>query len=137
MAPSILTGIVLAVALAAAPNAAEAAPNADGLKAVEAHWLQAFTHGDTAFLQMLLTDDYVSVNAKGVARDRATIIKLAQSFAAKPPSSMPPSAPSTYAVAGNTGIVTSVGGGQRSVDVFYYADGQWHAWYSQHTTIVP
>ena len=113
----------------------ETTPNADGLKAVEAHWTQAFTHGDAAYLQNLLTDDYVSVNAKGIPRDKATIIKLALSFAAHPPAMSQPPSGLSCAVTGSTGIVTSDSGGQRSVDVFYYADGRWHAWYSQHTTI--
>lgn len=120
--------------VAAAPATSETTMNADGLKAVEAHWSQAFLGGDAAYLQSLLTDDYVSVNASGVARDKATIIKLAQMIASKPHPAMAPQN-LTYAVAGNTGIVTSDSGGQRSVDVFYYTGGQWHAWYSQHTTI--
>lgn len=90
---------VLAMILAAgAPAADETAMNAGALKAVE---MQAFLGGDATYLQALLANDYVSVNASGVPRDKATIIKLAQNL--------------TYAVAGSTGIVTSDSGGQRSL----------------------
>jgi hypothetical protein len=120
--------------------------NEAGVAAVEKHWGDAFTGGDGAYLGTLLDDDYISVSAKGVARTKADIIALARQIAAKyratPP--LPASSPaptqhsvSRTAIHGTTAIVTSTGFGQKSVDVFHYENGAWHAWYSQHTTIAP
>ena len=127
--------IAVAMSTAAIADTAETQPTVAGVAAVEAHWTRAFHTGDAAYLQRLLTDDYVSVNAKGVPRDRATIIALAQKDAAQPPSPTPamPEPALMIRVQGTSAIVTSHVGGQRSVDVFYYAGGRWHAWYSQHT----
>ncbi len=62
---------------------------------------------------------------------------LTQKNAAQPPSPTPamPEPALIIRVEGTSAIVTSDFGGQRSVDVFYYAAGHWHAWYSQHTAI--
>jgi Domain of unknown function (DUF4440) len=118
----------------------------EGVRAVEVHWQNAFTHGDGAYLEKLLTEDYVSVSGKGVARDRKTIVQLAESYAKKNPTAEMVTAlsPGTEVkVNGTTAIVTSLGvmttpSGplhSRSVDVFFYANGRWHAWYSQHTDV--
>jgi ketosteroid isomerase-like protein len=135
-----LLTIAIAVTMSANAIADTAETQADvaGVAAVEAHWSKAFQTGDAAYLQQLLTDDYISVNAKGVPRDRATIIALAQSHAAQPPPSpmhAMPEAALIIRVQGTSAIVTSDAGGQRSVDVFFYAGGRWHAWYSQHTAV--
>src|SRR5205807_8804887 len=126
------------------PAAVENHATEEGVRAVEVHWQNAFTHGDGAYLEKLLTDDYVSVSGKGVVRDRKTIVQLAESYAKKNPGTETVSAlsPETEVkVNGATAIVTSLGvmtttAGplhSRSVDVFFYANGRWHAWYSQHT----
>src|SRR5260221_1138859 len=118
----------------------------DGVRAVEIHWQNAFTHGDRAYLERLLTDDYVSVNAKGVARDRNTIVQLSEGYAKKSPATemvTSLSSDTVVKVNGPTAIVTSLGvipapSGpihSRSVDGFFYANGRWHAWYSQHTDV--
>jgi hypothetical protein len=123
---------------------AESQMNQAGIDAVEKHWGDAFTGGDAAYLGALLDDDYISVSGKGVARTKADIIALAQQIAAKnkatPPA--PSSTPAQHSVSnttihGTTAIVTSTGFGQKSVDVFHYENGAWHAWYSQHTMIAP
>ena len=38
---------------------------------------------------------------------------------------------------GDTAIVRHDSADERSVDVFYFRDGRWHAWYSQHTRKSP
>jgi hypothetical protein len=117
-----------------ADSSAESQPTAAGIQAVEAHWTQAFIHGDTAYLDSLFAPNYVSVNASGVVRDRAAVITLAVVMSKK---TLPPfPAPVLHVdVHGDAAIVTSSDGGQQSVDAFYYSKGAWHAWYSQHTTI--
>src|SRR5438309_384385 len=67
------------------PAAVEDRATEEGVRAVEVHWQNAFTHGDGAYLEKLLTEDYVSVSGKGVARDRKTIVQLAESYAKKNP----------------------------------------------------
>jgi hypothetical protein len=138
--PRFLLTVAIAVAMStsAIADSTETQPTVAGVAAVEAHWLKAFQTGDAAYLQQLLTDDYISVNAKGVPRDRATIIGLAQAHAAQPspaPMHALPEPALIIRVQGTSAIATSDVGGQRSVDVFFYADGRWHAWYSQHTAV--
>jgi len=109
-----------------------------GIKAVEAHWVRAFLTGDEAYLNTLLDSDYVSVNTRGVPRPKEDIIALAKSIAAKGAQTIPPPSPNMKVVVhGDAAIVTDAGFGQVSVDVFHYANGAWHAWYSQHTTVAP
>ena len=142
----------LAVALMVLPSFASAADDVEtqmnqaGIDAVEAHWGRAFTGGDEAYLNQLLDDDYISVSGKGVARTKADIIALAQQVAAKnkaaPPAPASSSTPAPQTVSnttihGTTAVVTATGFGQKSVDVFHYENGAWHAWYSQHTMIAP
>ncbi len=133
----LVSAIVAALTLPAHGADIESQPTVAGVAAIEAHWTQAFVHGDATYLQALLSDDYVSVSAAGVPRDRATIVKLALAFAARNGASpLPAPPPQTIRVQGTTAVVTTDANGQRSVDVFYYAGERWHAWYSQHTAIV-
>jgi hypothetical protein len=146
MKPFIFAALVIAVPTAAFADNAESQMNQAGIDAVEKHWGDAFTGGDAAYLGALLDDDYISVSGEGVARTKADIIALAQQIAAKnkaaPPvpasSSTPaPHVDSNTTIHGTTAIVTATGFGQKSVDVFHYENGAWHAWYSQHTMIAP
>src|SRR5258708_17229729 len=84
-----LTAALYVLLCGSAPSPARVEDRAteEGVRAVEIHWQNAFTHGDRAYLEGLLTDDYVSVNAKGVARDRNTIVQLSESYAKKKPAS--------------------------------------------------
>lgn len=132
-----IAGLYVALsAQALAANSAETAPTAEGVRAVEAHWTKAFLGGDETYLAALLDDDYVSVNAKGVARPKAAIIALAKKIAATHPApvTLPPS---HIVVHGNAAISTWSTATDVSVDVFHYENGAWHAWYSQHTTVPP
>ena len=53
-------------------------PDAASIKQAEDTWSQAYMQGGTEYLECLLTPDYVSVSAKGVPRDKATIVSGAQ-----------------------------------------------------------
>jgi hypothetical protein len=108
------------------------------VRAVEAHWTRAFLGGDEAYLGKLLDEDYVSVSLKGVLRSKADIISLAKQLAAQGKQEVPPPSPGMkVALRGDAAIVTDAQQGQLSVDVFHYANGAWHAWYSQHTLVTP
>ena len=127
--------LVTASGSAFAAPAAETARSIEGVRAVEAHWKEAFLSGDSAYLESLLDPTYVSVGHSGNARPKAEIIALSKKIAAQPKSPQGADTPSTIVVHDNAAIVTATGGGDTSVDVFYYADGRWHAWYSQHTPV--
>jgi hypothetical protein len=127
---------------AASANAedAESQPTEAGVRAVEAHWQKAFITGDTAYLEQLLVPTYVSVSTDGTPRDRETIEKLSAAFAKRSATQAPAVAQRSQdaiTIEGTTAIVTSFSPSyhQRSVDVFFYGDGTWHALYSQHTTV--
>lgn len=126
-------GILAAAACAAdAPSAASERSEA-GVQAVEKRWSEAFMRGETAYLNDLLADDYVSVNGSGVVRTKADIIEMSRKYAASNPGSMPDLPPSPVSIIGDAAIVQHDNPSERSVDVFYYRDGRWYAWYSQHT----
>ena len=118
---------------------AVAVPTVEGVREVENGWNHAFVHGDSAYLERLLDPEYVSVGPKGNARPRTEIVSLAAKFAQEHPgevdSPLPPT--STIRIQGNAAVVTHHGKDDVSVDVFYFAEGRWHAWYSQHTLIAP
>jgi ketosteroid isomerase-like protein len=137
--PRLLLVAGLYIALCAQTFAAglpETAPTAAGVRAVEAHWTEAFLGGDETYLAALLDDDYVSVNAKGVARPKAEIIALAKKIAATHPAPVA-AQPFNIVVHGDAAIATVSNATSVSVDVFHYERGAWHAWYSQHTAISP
>ena len=108
-----------------------------GVRDAENRWSEAFMSGDAATLDALLDADYVSTGANGKARDKAQIIKLALDYAtAHPGQHASPLAPtSTIRVVGNAAVVQHRNSTDTSVDVFYFRDGRWHAWYSQHTRL--
>ena len=117
-------------------NAAERGPDEAGVREAENAWSRAFVTGDARFLDDLLDPAYVSVSAKGVPRPKAEIMAAASHFAEQHPNTpvqpLPPT--STISIKGDTAVVTHHGEKETSVDVFYYRQGRWHAWYSQHTT---
>lgn len=108
-----------------------------GVREAENRWSEAFITGDTAALDRLLDADYVSVNATGHARTKAEILQLASSYAKAHPGdhARPLSPASTIRVIGDSAVVQHHGDTDRSVDVFYFRDGRWHAWYSQHSKV--
>lgn len=117
--------------------------DAASIRKTEHLWTEAFLHGGTDYLQCLLTPDYVSVSAKGVARDRATIIGFAEKNKGKNTPLPAPSEP-TIQIYGNTAVVRSDSAAATdgkypamySADIFAFQDGAWHAVYSQHTAKV-
>jgi hypothetical protein len=138
--PLLLFFAATSTAATAAATAADTLENArtiDGVRAVEAHWQRAFLAGDGDYLDALLDAQYVSVGHAGNARPKAEIIELSKTIAAKHIKPEPPEHPATIVVRDDAAVVTDSANGDTSVDVFYYADGRWHAWYSQHTPVVP
>jgi hypothetical protein len=79
----------------------------------------------------------VSVNTTGHARSKAEILQLASNYAKAHPGdhAKPLSPTSTIRVIGNSAVVQHHGSTDRSVDVFYFRNGRWHAWYSQHSKV--
>ena len=128
--------LILAAGAAASALAADAehAKTAAGVQATEDHWSAAFVGGDEAYLGRLLDDNYVSVGSSGKARPKAEIIALARKVAAMPKQAY--DRPQSHIeVRGDTALVTFAGKTDVSSDLFYWKDGAWHAWYSQHTPV--
>ena len=113
------------------------APDEAGVRDAENRWSEAFISGDTASLEALLDARYVSVNTKGHAHNKAEILKLAHDYAAAHPGehAKPLASSSSIRVIGNSAIVQHHGDADTSVDVFYFKDGRWRAWYSQHSKL--
>jgi len=129
----VLAGLLTCLATAsAAPSADEA-----GVRDTENRWSQAFVGGDTAALDALLDAGYVSTNAAGKARSKADILRVSADYAKAHPDerATPLAATSTIQVMGNAALVRHHSGNDTSVDVFYFKDGHWTAWYSQHTKV--
>jgi len=125
--------------LAGAGVAPQTGADTAGVRAAEDGWSKAFVTGDTAFLDALLDPGYASVGTRGNARSKAEILDLARHYAAEHPGTaatpLPPT--STITVKGAAAVVTHHNPTETSVDVFYFADGRWRAWYSQHTALAP
>ena len=129
---------LLPLLLAVSLPATAATPSAEAtLRDAENQWSQAFLSGDAQVLGDLLDPAYVSVSAAGAPRTRDEVIALARKYAAQHPgeSAKPLPPTSTIQVKGELGIVRHHGPNDVSVDVFYRADGRWHALYSQHTAV--
>lgn len=117
--------------------AAPGVPDDAGVRDAENRWSEAFVSGDVATLDALLDPGYVSVNAVGKPRGKAEILQLALDFAKAHPGQhgQPLAATSTIRVIGDAAVVQHRGPQDTSVDVFYFRDGRWHAWYSQHSAL--
>ena len=129
--------LLAALEPAYAADAPETERSVEGVRAVEAHWQKAFLSGDAAYLESLLDPAYVSVGHAGNARPKAEIVALSKKVAEKHMAPQPPEHPANIVVRDNAAVVTDSATGDTSVDVFYYAGGRWHAWYSQHTPVSP
>jgi hypothetical protein len=134
---------VLAILISLTSVSALAAPcketdkTAAAVTCVEDHWQQAFLGGDAKYLGELLSDGYHSYTPAGVARDRAAVVTLAQDYAKKHAGEPAPAAgpKPEIQIHGDVAVVfwhAPDGKTLGSVDTFYWADGHWHAWYSQH-----
>jgi hypothetical protein len=128
-------GVLLAcTGTAAATPDVERRKSVEGINAIEEHWSQAFVTGDADYLGRLLADDYVSINAKGVARPKAEVIAMAKRYAGSNPALLQRQVSSPVSIRGDTAIVHHRSSSDISVDIFYWHDGNWRAWYSQHLT---
>ena len=127
----------LACALASSGTARAASPDQAGVRDAENRWSEAFMTGDAATLDALLDSGYVSIGGNGQAHPKAVIIRFATEYAKAHPGQhakpLPPT--STIRVIGNAAVVQHHSPEAASVDVFYFRDGRWHAWYSQHTQV--
>jgi hypothetical protein len=146
-------GLWLAAVAVAAHAAGAHGDAADGtarsaaaVMAGDQHWLEAETGGDTAWLEQMLLPGYRSVNNRGVATGKADIIAHAaknrgSDKARKAVEAWLKAHPSKQRVVlqGDTAILTFYDAalgperGVRSVDIFVYEGGRWHALYSQHS----
>jgi hypothetical protein len=126
-------------ALSSIASAAERGPSETDVREVEDAWSRAFVTGDSRFLDDLLDPAYVSVGTNGAPRSKTEIVAAASRFAEQHPNTpvqpLPPT--STISIKGDSAVVTHHGEKETSVDVFYYSQGKWHAWYSQHTARAP
>jgi hypothetical protein len=121
-----------------------------GVMATDTHWSLAEMTGDTAWLDQMLLPEYRSVGNTGVvhakdailagaAKRKGTSLEQARLKFANYQRQHPYG--SAVVMHGNTAVVTfydpALGPrkGVRSSDVFIYADGHWHALYSQHTGV--
>jgi len=141
-------GLVAALAASAPIRAAdvkvdEAARTAGAVIAVDDHWLQAEEHGDTAWLDSMLSSKYRSINADGKVLDKPTLLahaaknrtsdamsKVVQAWQKTHPTR------ESVVMRGDVAILSFANpqtGRVRSSDIFIYEGGAWHALYSQHT----
>ena len=129
--------LLLLLPIAANVLAADSSPTESSVRAAENSWSEAFITGDSATLESLLDADYVSTGATGKPRTKAEIIALASAYAKAHPGQhgQPLAATSTIRVIGNAAVVQHHNPSDTSVDVFYFKDGRWVAWYSQHTKV--
>jgi hypothetical protein len=137
MKPVLLIPLSILLIVAQATNAAEKIADEAGVRDAENRWSEAFVSGDAATLEALLDADYISTGATGKPRSKAEIIGLASTYAKAHPGehAKPLPATSTIRVIGNAAVVQHHNAGDTSVDVFYFREGRWFAWYSQHTKI--
>jgi len=133
------TVIALACAICLASVTARAAisPDQAGVRDAENRWSEAFVTGNAAALDDLLDSDYVSVGSSGQPRLKNEIVQLAVKYAKAHPGQhanpLPPT--STIRVIGDAAVVQHHNPDENSVDVFYFREGHWRAWYSQHTKV--
>jgi hypothetical protein len=137
MKRALLIPLSIFLIVAQAATAAEKIPDEAGVREAENRWSEAFVSGDAATLEALLDADYVSTGATGKPRSKDEIIGLASNYAKAHPGehAKPLPATSTIRVIGTAAVVQHHNTGDTSVDVFYFRDGRWYAWYSQHTKI--
>lgn len=124
-------------------KADETARTADAVIAVDDHWLQAEEHGDTAWLDSMLSPKYRSIGADGRTLDKPTLLAHAaknrtSDRMAKFVEAWQKTHPTRKSVVmrGDVAILSFSNprtGRVRSSDIFLYEGGAWHAVYSQHT----
>ena len=137
MKPALFIPLSMFLVVAQAATAAGEIADEAGVRESENRWSEAFISGDTATLEALLDADYVSTGVSGKPRSKAEIIGLASNYAKAHPGehATPLPSTSTIRVIGNAAVVQHHNASDTSVDVFYFRDGHWYAWYSQHTKI--
>lgn len=137
MKRALLIPLSMFLTVAQPATAAEKIADEAGVRGAENRWSEAFVSGDVTTLETLLDADYVSTGATGKPRSKAQIIELASTYAKAHPGehAKPLPTTSTIRVIGDAAVVQHHNASDTSVDVFYFRDGRWYAWYSQHTKI--
>jgi hypothetical protein len=137
MKPALPIFLSISLFIAQAATAAASIADEAGVRDAENRWGEAFVTGDAATLEALLDADYVSTGATGKPRSKAEIVALAGTYAKAHPGehAKPLPATSTIRVIGDAAVVQHHNAGDTSVDVFYFRNGRWYAWYSQHTKL--
>jgi hypothetical protein len=121
----------------------ETSKSAAAVIAVDKHWGDAEVSADDAYLNQLLLPEYRTVNPAGIAHGKSTTPRKPATPAQKAQMdawrSSHPEEPRVL-INGDTAILTwtapavgSAAGVVRSVDIFLYRSGHWHAFYSQHS----
>ncbi|MBE1159088.1 nuclear transport factor 2 family protein [Dyella acidiphila] len=131
-----------------AANADETAHSEAGVLALEQHWSIAEMAGDTGWLEQMLAPGFRSVSNDGSVHDKQAIVagaakrkgtSLAQAQRQFADYQQQHPYGSAVLIQGDTAVVSfydpALGPqkGVKSADIFVYADGGWHAFYSQHT----
>ena len=129
----------------------ETAKTAEAVIAVDHHWGDAETGGDTAYVADLLLPGYRSITPNGVAYSRAALLAhatrntdprtrdAARATADEYRRTHPSNA--SVVLVDDTAVLTfyapalGLEKGVRSSDVFVYRNGRWHALYSQHSAL--
>ena len=128
---------------AADAKVAETARTAEAVVAVDDHWLQAEEHGDTAWLDSMLSPEYRSIGADGKILDKPTLLAHAarnrtSDKMSKEVQAWQKTHPTRKSVVMRADVaILSFSNPQtgrvRASDIFVYEGGAWHALYSQHT----
>jgi hypothetical protein len=133
------------------PAASSPAPQpktAEAVKAADEGWTKAEETGDVSYVDNLLLDGYRSVNPDGTVHDKAAILANTRKHAGSTEYAAKiqkwtadhPYGTDVF-LQGDTAVVTFYSkplGPQKGImscDIFTYVDGQWHAVYSQHTSV--
>lgn len=146
----VLAALICSLPAAAATAAAsgkvdETAHTSAAVIAVDHHWLEAETSGDTEWLDGMLMPDYRSIGSDGKVLDKPTLLAHAarnrgSDAMRKKVDAWMKSHPTKESVVihGDVAILSFSDpktGRVRSSDIFVYADGGWHALYSQHARV--
>lgn len=142
------TTIIAATSAANAAGVDETGKTAAAVIAVDQHWMEAELGGDTAWLDHMLLPEYRSVGADGAAHPKAAIMAHAAMNRGNDAERRKVEAwlkthksGTSVVIHGDTAILTfydpalGASKGVRSSDIFVYADGSWHALYSQHSAV--
>jgi uncharacterized protein DUF4440 len=107
------------------------------IKELEKQWSQAYSTGDTAFLECLYGSNFRNVDSKGVLTDRAGDISSAVKNVGKSWTYDPTKYHTSIFMHLHTAVATFLRAdsehGYRGTDIYEYDGKRWHAIFSQST----